>query len=196
MTLALPLFPPRLQRPCSAFHMLSVPQRSPLCFHNLTNCFSRNRFALITMQIARGGACPEQRRRVPLQRVIVTAQSGLISFFSHSCALFARSEISNSLVFSLFRTLLQNTGGGGSARSKYFNRLFHLSAQIRTSTARRRADLQAGGAVLRDHKDSRVPAETLETRGYSVLARAAAAVEATERSSSRGARRGARAWPV
>jgi hypothetical protein len=31
---------------------------SPLCFHNLTNCFSRNPFRLITFQIARGGVPP------------------------------------------------------------------------------------------------------------------------------------------
>src|SRR6266566_4502411 len=48
--------------------MLADAQKAPLCFHNLTNCFSRNRFALITMQIAQGCALPvsDRHRRITL----------------------------------------------------------------------------------------------------------------------------------
>ena len=44
-----------------SFHNLAnsfvIARKSPLCFHNLTNCFSRIRFLLITLQIA-GGCHP------------------------------------------------------------------------------------------------------------------------------------------
>ena len=39
-------------------HYSTTSQKSPLCFHNLTNCFPRNSFPLITKQIARGCTPP------------------------------------------------------------------------------------------------------------------------------------------
>ena len=44
------------QSPCfhDLLHFSATSQKSPLCFHNLTNPFSRSPFVLITIQIARG----------------------------------------------------------------------------------------------------------------------------------------------
>ena len=78
-------------------HSATTSQNSPLCFHNLTNPFSRSPFILITLQIARGvpalslpkghpprstgtlvafvsTACAKHLKRIHLRRAVLTAQ--------------------------------------------------------------------------------------------------------------------------
>src|SRR5713101_225162 len=93
---------------------------SPLCFHILTNCFSRNPFILITIRIApRCGvqasnlspnSVPPRRCR-DLVGVANPLLSGICRLFSASLRSFLHSLPLFSIACSLFS---QNTGGGVS----------------------------------------------------------------------------------
>src|SRR5712664_603843 len=83
---------------------------SPLCFHNLTNCFSRKPFVLITIQIARG---------VPLQIPVSlhkshhpNSQAASFQQLAASFSLLAPFFELVSFVFRDLQPLFENTGVG------------------------------------------------------------------------------------
>jgi hypothetical protein len=123
VTVVLHPCPPLRQLNWLASCALTDSKKSPLCFHNLTNCFSRSSFPFITIQITRGCTLP---------CVISTAPPRLISFLSHACALFWRMEIFNSHVFSPLRTLCEKHGEWGPPRNNNFNCHFQFRTLLRS----------------------------------------------------------------
>ena len=124
MTVALSPAPPRLRRSSFASR-LSGAQTSPLCFHNLTNCFSRNPCALITMQIARGCTPSEiSNLRFAISKLSVNSVHSLrplclTPFLSNFCALFGTllpSKINPSSLFSIASALFCKHRGRGPSR--------------------------------------------------------------------------------
>jgi hypothetical protein len=99
-------------RPEAKPHRFTIAPQSPLCFHNLTNSFSRSPFPLITIQNA-WGCHPSQVERV----FISSFRQRSSSFFSSAYALFARSlalRKTSTRVFSMPSALFRkNTRGGG-----------------------------------------------------------------------------------
>ena len=82
-----------------------------LCFHNLTNCFSRKPLLLITIRIAPGVG-------IPVVLYLATRHSPLPLYFhqlADSLTLFGLFFESSQFVFSNLRTLFAKTPGWGTA---------------------------------------------------------------------------------
>ena len=80
-----------------------------LCFHGLTNCFSRNSFRFTSIQIARGGMGVTQAK--PSAEFV---QWTLTSVHSSTYELFVAAKNSNSFVFSQIQTLWAKHPGWGT----------------------------------------------------------------------------------
>jgi hypothetical protein len=128
------VFPPRYWFQSRSESMLHC-KNSVLCFHNLTNCFSRKSLVLITIRIARGrGGLPRHRT----ESHCPTAASDAVS---NRCKLLARFFDTDSFVFSNLQSLGCKTGGyRGAPRS--------VGPQVRTS---RQKSLSGGCYSLRWH---------------------------------------------
>jgi len=111
-------------------------KNSVLCFHNLTNCFSRKSLVLITIRIARG--CGGRLPRHRTESHCPTAASDAVS---NCCKLSALFFDTDSFVFSNLQPLSCKTGGvRGAPRS--------VGPQVRTS---RQKSLSRGCYSLRWH---------------------------------------------
>ena len=115
-----PATPLRRRPPLTTHHSLPTLFLPPLCFHILTNCFSRNPFILTTIRIAPG--CGGTSLPISLQTLCLRAAacpdlvgvanplfSGICRLFSASLRSFLHSLPLFSIACSLFS---QNTGGG------------------------------------------------------------------------------------
>ena len=123
--------------PSFLFSILRTPhsrgRNSPLCFHALTKCFSRNPFLLIIMQTARGYTQVRSTTwtiniEPPETESLAPATRALCSLFTLLCT----RATANSRAFSRLRTLWKNHPGGGRGL------MTPTSAPIRSKQALRR----------------------------------------------------------
>src|SRR4030088_2289045 len=100
----------RFKRQADRCHSLSTshkPVLSPLCFHGLTNCFSRKPFALIDICVAPGCHPPNCSRRSGIQ---VQNESTLLSSYCYE--LFVVAKKSSALESAASTLFHKNTRGG------------------------------------------------------------------------------------
>jgi hypothetical protein len=115
-----PAAPLRRRPPLTTHHSLPTLFLPPLCFHILTNCFSRNPFILITIPIAPG--CGGTSLPISLRTLCLRAAAcpGLVGvanpLFSGICCLFPvslRSFLHSLPLFSIVCSLFPRKHPGG-----------------------------------------------------------------------------------
>src|SRR5882762_11303770 len=99
----------RFTRQADRCHSLSTshkPVLSPLCFHGLTNCFSRKPFAFINICVAPPGVTPNSSRHSGIHLEI---ESTLLSSYCYELFVVAKKTI--CIGISNFHTLSQKHPG-------------------------------------------------------------------------------------
>jgi len=93
---------------------LRIPMLSPLCFHGLTNCFSRKPFLFKNICVA-PRVCPQNRFSEGNYVDLPTAPTYPLHYQSiaHSCSLLQLFSALPPFVFSSLQTLCAKTGGVG-----------------------------------------------------------------------------------
>jgi hypothetical protein len=114
--------PPHVSTPAVAHHGLLRAAHDPLfslsvlCFHNLTNCFSRKSFVLITIRIARGCHLCALRAPTSVPSVLRFFRvAGATCFISYYCELFVIAKKVKSFAIRQIQTLFKKYPGWGVA---------------------------------------------------------------------------------
>src|SRR5258708_209559 len=105
------------RKPTASNPNLKIPTLSPLCFHGLTNCFSRNPFIFKNICVAPPECAPQSRLSEQQLRRLAD-HAPLSSSLSSNCALlFSLAALFRTPILcfqQLADSLRKNRGGGGT----------------------------------------------------------------------------------